>query len=308
MPARGLGSRSIQEFRLALPFLRTGQGDSESPLAESGAAESGAAAREYDNHMVSRHHGGAEGTSTRRPIFGQKAWSPTMIASDVASPESEPGWAASETGWPESEPEAAEPGPLRSAAYWPGDDAAGPEGPSVPDGQALRSPAYRQLWGPPRHRSAPRQALGQPYVWDGGRSDEYDWPWPARTSGPRHARQRPAIDPLTGPAPTTERAIIGDYLREIAAWCQIVACIARHTDVSALGEVDIRNKAVAAGWCVDLFGRLICPSCQQREPVWSARPLVVRDRAGRLLPMTAYQIGRHRRIRWPTPEGVDSGP
>jgi hypothetical protein len=87
---------------------------------------------------------------------------------------------------------------------------------------------------------------------------------------------------LTGPAPTAERAVIGDELRELAAWCQIGACIARHTDRGALGEADIRNKAVAAGWCVDLFGRLICPSCQQIYAVWSARPLVRADRAGDL--------------------------
>ena len=287
MPAYSLGIAVIQEFRLALPFLRAGQGDDESQLAESGTA-----GRDYDDlddHMVSRTHGGAEGTRTRRPAVGQRAWSPTMIASEIASSDAEPGWAASETDWPDGETETAE----------------------------VRTPAYRRLWGLPGHRSGPRQALGQPYVWDGGRydleryplADESDAPEPARTSPPLQPVRLPDIDALTGPTPTTGRAIIGDYLRELAAWCQIGGCIARHTDTSALGEVDIRNKAVAAGWCVDLFGRLICPSCQQRDPVWSARPLVVRDRPGDLVPVTAdAQLGRHRRIRWPTPKGADSAP
>ncbi|MGN6679483.1 MAG: hypothetical protein ACTHKL_17110 [Streptosporangiaceae bacterium] len=278
---------------MALPFLRTSKGDNESHLAESDAA-----GRDHDDQMVSRRHGGAEGTSTRRPAVGQRAWSPTMIASDIASSDAEPGWAAGDAGWPEA-PDGED--------YGPADDA------------ALRSHAYRQLWSPPGHRSGPRQAIGQPYVWDGGRLDleahpfvedeESDAREAARTSGQLEPMQRPDVDALTGPTPFTERAVIGDYLRELAAWCQIGACIARHTDITALGEVDIRNKAVAAGWCVDLFGRLICPSCQQRDAVWSARPLLVRDRPGDLVPMSAdAQIGRHRRARWPTPKGVDAVP
>jgi hypothetical protein len=184
----------------------------------------------------------------------------------------------------------------------------------TPDDWSERQAAYRQLWGPPGRRLAPRQALGQPYVWDGGRSDPDEIeraaddsdrePEPSAAIRPRHS-----ADPLTGFAPTTESAVIGDELRELAAWCQIGACIARYADPQALGEVDIRRRAVSAGWCVDLFGRLICPSCQQTIPVWSALPLVGRDRAAGQPPVTAEaQFGRHRRIRWPTPRGVDPVP
>jgi hypothetical protein len=151
-------------------------------------------------------------------------------------------------------------------------------------------------------------------VWDGGGPEE-DGFERAVDEDDRQAelsagiRPRPSADPLTGFAPTTERAVIGDELRELAAWCQIGACIARYADPQALGEVDVRNRAVAAGWCVDLFERLICPSCQQFIPVWSALPLVGRDRAAARPQMTAdSQIGRHRRMRWPTPRGADTVP
>lgn len=197
-----------------------------------------------------------------------------MIASDTAV----------DQGWSAAEPEEPVPDVARSELR-------------------VRPEAYRQLWQPPGRRPAPRQAIGQPYVWDGGeaapdgsgtaddlageprrpvrRRQPERWPQPARRREPERRREpvrrrQSHADALLGPALTTERAIIGDLLRQLAAWCQIGACIASHTDEAALGEADIRNRAVAAGWCVDLFGRLVCPSCQQRYPVWSARPPVQR--------------------------------
>jgi hypothetical protein len=77
------------------------------------------------------------------------------------------------------------------------------------------------------------------------------------------------------PAPARpERAVIGDLLRLPIAWCQSGTCINRYGDPDALGEVDVRARALVAGWCVDVVGRMICPSCQQRHHVWSARPPV----------------------------------
>lgn len=201
-----------------------------------------------------------------------------MIASDTA-------WSESETGWP-------------AAGHWAPGDTEWPEadaGEPVPDlawqepGSA-RPEAYRHLWQPPGRRPPPRQAIGQPYVWDGveialdghgSAADVADEPRRPERQGQSH-RGHAHPDALIGPALTTERAVIGDLLRELAAWCQIGACIARHTDGAALGEADIRNKAVAAGWCVDLFGRMVCPACQQRHPVWSARPPVERGRYRRM--------------------------
>jgi hypothetical protein len=184
----------------------------------------------------------------------------------------------------------------------------------TPDDWSERQAAYRHLWGPPGRNVAPRQALGRPYVWDGSRPDEDEFERAAddddrQPEPPAAIRPRRSADPLTGFAPTTERAVIGDELREPAAWCQMGACIARYADPQALGEIDVRNRAVAAGWCVDLFGRLICPSCQQIIPVWSALPPVGRDRAAAQPPMTSEaQIGRHRRMRWPTPRSADAVP
>jgi len=107
----------------------------------------------------------------------------------------------------------------------------------------------------------------------------------------------PAADALDGPVRSTERAVIADHLRVPTAWCQAGACIAWHTDARALGEADIRARAIAAGWCLDAFGRLICPACQQRYPVWSARPVVRRDRHALRSASAAAErhIGRHRR-------------
>jgi hypothetical protein len=70
--------------------------------------------------------------------------------------------------------------------------------------------------------------------------------------------------------------VIGDQLREVAAWCELSPCIARYTHAKALGQADIVARAVADGWRKDAVGRLICPECQQRRPIWSAAPVVPR--------------------------------
>ncbi len=186
-----------------------------------------------------------------------------MIASDTAWSESATGWPAADTGWPAV-----------------GHDEPDPDH-AWSDGR-VRPEAYRHLWQPPGRRPAPRRAIGQPYVWDGGEAVPAGPGTAADPAGEprRPVRREQPHDELTGPARTTERAVIGDLLRQLAAWCQIGACIAGHTDDAALGEADIRTRAVAAGWCVDLFGRMVCPSCQQRYPVWSVRPPVERGRYG----------------------------
>jgi hypothetical protein len=74
---------------------------------------------------------------------------------------------------------------------------------------------------------------------------------------------------------TAERAVIGDQIRIPVVWCQMGSCIARYTDPAALGEHDVRTRAMAVGWREDAFGRYACPSCQQRDPrFWATRPLV----------------------------------
>jgi hypothetical protein len=57
------------------------------------------------------------------------------------------------------------------------------------------------------------------------------------------------------------------------------SCISRHEDPAALGEADIRARAVAEGWRVDALGRLACPKCQQSDAwFWTAHPVAPWDR------------------------------
>jgi hypothetical protein len=70
---------------------------------------------------------------------------------------------------------------------------------------------------------------------------------------------------------------IGDQIRLPAAWCQTPGCIQRHTDPAALGEADIRNRAITAGWRADAFGRLTCPRCQQNLYFHTTTPPVPWD-------------------------------
>jgi anti-sigma regulatory factor (Ser/Thr protein kinase) len=75
-------------------------------------------------------------------------------------------------------------------------------------------------------------------------------------------------------APITGRAVIGDQLRTPIAWCEMGSCICWHGDPAALGEADIRARAIRAGWRVDAHGRLACPRCQQTAPGFRAtRPV-----------------------------------
>ena len=88
----------------------------------------------------------------------------------------------------------------------------------------------------------------------------------------RRARLRPSIE-------ITERAAIGDELRIPIAWCEMGSCISHHEDPVALGEADIRDRAVAAGWRVDALGRLACPKCLQSDSwFWTAHPVTPWDR------------------------------
>ena len=80
-------------------------------------------------------------------------------------------------------------------------------------------------------------------------------------------------------ARVTGRAVIGDELRTPIMWCEIGACISRYSDPAALGEADIRARAIGAGWRVDALGRLACPRCQQTDGrFWATHPVTLHDR------------------------------
>ena len=92
-------------------------------------------------------------------------------------------------------------------------------------------------------------------------------------------------------AEITEPSAIGDQLRIPIAWCEMGSCISHHADRAALGEADIRARAILAGWCVDALGRLACLRCQQNGAGFRAsRPVALWDRDAaitRALLMTA---------------------
>jgi hypothetical protein len=69
-----------------------------------------------------------------------------------------------------------------------------------------------------------------------------------------------------GLAAVAAQAVIGNRLRLPEARCEGGACGARFEDPAALGEADLRARAMAAGWQEDLSGLLTCPACQQRAP------------------------------------------
>ena len=80
-------------------------------------------------------------------------------------------------------------------------------------------------------------------------------------------------------ARVTGRAVIGDELRTPIMWCEMGACISRYSDPAALGEADIRARAIGAGWRVDALGRVACPRCQQTDGrFWATHPVTLHDR------------------------------
>ena len=92
---------------------------------------------------------------------------------------------------------------------------------------------------------------------------------------------------VRGRVPITERAVIGDEIRMPIMWCEMGSCISWHSDPAALGEADIRARAIAVGWRVDALGRLACPRCQQSDGrFWATHPvrLRARDTAAAALP------------------------
>lgn len=99
----------------------------------------------------------------------------------------------------------------------------------------------------------------------------------------------------------TERAAIGDELRIPIAWCEMGSCISHHEDPVALGEADIRARAIEMGWRVDALGRLACPKCQQSDSwFWTAHPVALwdRDTAVTMTSLMAMVVREHATPGW----------
>ena len=104
-------------------------------------------------------------------------------------------------------------------------------------------------------------------------------PAPALGGGSPASGKAPASGKTIARHEDTCRALIGDELRIPTAWCEMGSCISYHTDPVALGEADVRSRALRAGWRLDLLGRLACVDCQRTSPWYrTAYPVVPWDR------------------------------
>jgi hypothetical protein len=134
--------------------------------------------------------------------------------------------------------------------------------PGGPRGESIRMPRFT-----PRRQPAPDAA-----------------PAAARRPAADPARhdRRPARRPAARRAPAV-RAVIGDEIRIPIMWCQFGSCIARYTHRNALGEGDLRARALGEGWRYDALGRLACPDCAQHDSsFWATRaPVPVTGRGYR---------------------------
>jgi hypothetical protein len=101
---------------------------------------------------------------------------------------------------------------------------------------------------------------------------------------------RRATEALAGPVAATEHAVIGDKLRAPSVWCEFTPCISCHADATALGQADVRERAVAAGWRYDAFGRLACPACQQTDTRFRGTHAVMRWERDTALTMAALMV------------------
>lgn len=116
---------------------------------------------------------------------------------------------------------------------------------------------------------------------------------------PAGRRSSPAVrraDALTGQVARTERAVIGDKLRAPGVWCELTPCISHRIDPAALGEADVRERAIAAGWRFDALGRLACPECQQTDTRFRGTQAVMRWERDAAITMASLMVaGFHER-------------
>jgi hypothetical protein len=105
-------------------------------------------------------------------------------------------------------------------------------------------------------------------------------PASAMTGTPATPVSRPSSGAATAPGhEQAVRAVIGDELHVPIVWCEMGSCISHHTDPAALGEADIRIRALRAGWRLDRLGRLTCVDCLQSSSGFrTAYPVMLWDR------------------------------
>jgi hypothetical protein len=101
-----------------------------------------------------------------------------------------------------------------------------------------------------------------------------DGPVPSARGSAASVPPPPPPTPWRPPAPERprpQRAVIGDEIRIPILWCEFGQCIEWYAHADALGERDVRARALAAGWRYDALGRLACPACVQCDAsFWAA--------------------------------------
>jgi len=191
-------------------------------------------------------------------------------------------WAAAEPG------DVAAAGPGDDAAAEPGDDAAagpGNDAAAGPGDDAAAGPGNDAAAGPGNDAAA------------GPGNDAAAEPGDVAAGAPRQApagpSERAAIVARRARPQDRVRAVIGNEIRIPAVWCELAPCISRYSDSAALGEADIRARALWAGWRADGLGRLTCPQCQQSSPLfWSAHPVALWDKEAALITVARMAAGR----------------
>jgi hypothetical protein len=191
----------------------------------------------------------------------------------------------------------------------------GEDGQAMPDRERYAEPDRERYAEPDRERYRGTSSEGYATAHGAGHGSPADGGYirqarerepRAMASGPapRHgymSRTRAGTRARTGPPAeaTAVRAVIGDELRTPTAWCEMGSCISCHADRSALGEADIRARAIGAGWRIDALGRLACPRCLQTSASFRAtRPVVPWDRAT-AISMAARATARGNRTTGP---------
>jgi len=190
-----------------------------------------------------------------------------------------------------------------SGQTWPPE--AGPPSPAWPPEASPPSPAW-----PITTDTSPTGRIRVP----AGASPAARTRAPAEASSRGRTRSRAKASARTE---ITERAVIGDQLRMPIMWCEMGSCISWHADPAALGEADIRARAIGVGWRVDALGRLACPRCQQTASGFRvSRPVVPWDRRAAITRATwmaglreSGATGEHRRDqRSPASHRLAAGP
>ena len=201
------------------------------------------------------------------------------------------GAAPDEDGAEPGDDAAAEPGD--DATDGPTDDAAGPTDDAVAGPWAAAEPGDVAAAGPGDVAAAGPGDDAAAGPGDDAAAGAGDVVAGAPRQAPAGPSERAAIVARRARPQDRVRAVIGNEIRIPAVWCELAPCISRYSDPAALGEADIRARALSAGWRADGLGRLTCPQCQQSSPLfWSAHPVALWDKEAALITVARMTAGR----------------